>query len=115
VEELLSVDAEYREKARGNRLFTIAPLANNPEGARWLPVFRTMRGEWRCRALFSNTALAHRLNKTRDWVVIYFTDGTRTGQRTVITEKYGDLIGQRVVRGRELDCRALYRTPEPAA
>jgi hypothetical protein len=45
-----------------------------------------------------------------------------SGQRTVVTETRGDQRGQRVVRGRERECRAYYQTvpassrePEPAA
>ena len=64
--------------------------------------------------LFSNTALAHRLKKTRDWVVIYFTDGATSGQRTVVTEKYADLAGRRVVRGRERECREQTRQTDEA-
>src|SRR5207302_1143777 len=65
-------------------------------------------GPKRLRGLFSNTALAHRLNRTRDWVVISFHDGFTSGQRTVVTETVGDLRGRRVVRGRERECRAYY-------
>ncbi len=71
------------------------------------------------RALFSNTALAHRLERTRDWVVIFFEKGDVRGQRTVVTEPRGDLAGRRVVRGRENECRVYYEagpvTSEPAA
>jgi predicted flap endonuclease-1-like 5' DNA nuclease len=115
IEDLLAVDADYREYAEAGQLFTITPHKQNPNGERWLPVFSSRRGRWRYRVLYSNTAVAHRLNKTRDWVVIYFNDGTTSGQRTVVTEKHGDLVGRRVVRGRERECRALSETPEPAA
>jgi hypothetical protein len=122
VEELLAVDEEYRSGAAESVLPTIAPRRFNPEGEPWLPVFRTRRGGWRYRAIFSNTALAHRLETTRDWVVLYFDDGFSSGQRTVVTETRGDLRGRRVVRGRETECRELYReadakaspAPEPA-
>jgi hypothetical protein len=30
------------------------------------------RGAWHFTALFSNTARAHELRRTRDWVVLYF-------------------------------------------
>jgi putative hydrolase len=114
VDEILAVDGEYRARAEKDQLPTITPRRFNPENQRWLPIFRAERGGWRYRALFSNTALAHRLNRTRDWVVIYFTDGVRSGQRTVVTETRGDLTGQRVVRGRERECRLHYQ-PTPAA
>ena len=38
-------------------------------------------------------SLAHRLGRTRDWVVISFHDGFVSGQRTVVTETVGDLRG----------------------
>ncbi len=67
--------------------------------------------------LFSNTARAHELGRTSDWVVIYFHMDTQPeGQRTVVTEKQGDLVDRRVVRGRESECRAFYAVShEPAA
>jgi putative hydrolase len=52
--------------------------------------------------MFSNTALAHRLERTHDWVVIYFhLPHEAEGHATVVTERAGNLRGQRVVRGRE--------------
>jgi putative hydrolase len=100
---LLDVDDEYREKA--DRLPRIAPKRFNPTGERWLPVLHTERGDWRFTALYSNTALAHRLGRTRDWVVVYFhADHEPEGQRTVVTETRGPLAGRRVVRGREAEC-----------
>ena len=83
----------------------MAPRRFNPEHQPWLPLFTTDRNGWRYRALFSNTALAHRLGQTHDWVVVYFNDGMTFGQRTVVTETRGDLRGRRVVRGRERECR----------
>ena len=65
------------------------------------------------RLLFWNTALAHRLGQTHDWVVVYFDDGVISGQCTVVTETRGDLRGLRVVRGRERECRDAYAA-EPA-
>jgi hypothetical protein len=114
VADLLRVDAAYRENARLNRLPTIAPRRFNAEHEPWLPVYQEDRGGWHCRALFSNTALAHRLNQTHDWVVIFFDDGVTPGQRTVVTETRGDLRGRRVVRGRERECRAHYQAESAA-
>jgi putative hydrolase len=100
---LLDVDREYREKA--DRLPRIAPKRFNPAGERWLPVLHTERGDWRFTALYSNTALAHRIGRTRDWVVVYFhADHEPEGQRTVVTETRGPGTGRRVVRGREAEC-----------
>jgi len=37
--------------------------------------------------LYSNTAQAHQLGRTRDWVVIYYYDDQHAeGQHTVVTE-----------------------------
>jgi len=100
---VLDVDREYREKADG--LPRIAPRRFNPTGERWLPVLHTERGRWRFTALYSNTALAHRLGRTHDWVVVYFhANHQPEGQRTVVTETHGPLAGRRVVRGREAEC-----------
>lgn len=103
---LLDVDAEYRTKAHAGRLARIAPRRFNPSGKRWLPVLHTERDSWHFTALFSNTARAHELGRTRDWVVVYFrTDHEVEGQRTVVTETQGPQAGQRVVRGRESECQ----------
>ena len=59
--------------------------------------------------LCSNTARAHQLDRTRDWVIVYFYDDHHDeGQYTVVTETRGPLIRKRVVRGRETECRAYY-------
>jgi hypothetical protein len=109
VGELLEIDHEYRTAAARRDLPTIAPRRFNPVNEPWLPLLQTRRGSWRYRVLFSNTALAHRLGQTRDWVVIYFEDGWSSGQRTVVTERRGDLRGRRVVRGREQECRSHHQ------
>ena len=101
VGELLDVDREYREAASAARLPMIAPRRFNPEGRRWLPILHTTRGRRHYTALFSNTARAHRLGRTHDWVVIYCDRGDGDGQWTVITARDGPLRGQRIVRGRE--------------
>ncbi len=107
---LLEVDREYREKAEAGRLPTIAPKRFNPRQEAWLAVLHTRRGPWQFTALYSNTARAHELGRTRDWVVIYFYDDhQREGQYTVVTETRGPLAGQRVVRGRERECREYYQ------
>lgn len=104
---LLDVDREYREKAAAGLLRKIAPKRFNPGGEAWLPVLHTARGIWHFTALFSNTALAHRLGRTADWVVIFFAhDSGPDGRRTVVTETSGPARGRRVVRGREAECLA---------
>ncbi len=97
---LLDVDREYRERAAAGTLPTIAPRRFNPSGAAWLPVLHTERDGWHFTALYSNTALAHQLHRTHDWVVLYFYDDQHVeGQHTVVTETHGALSGERVVRG----------------
>ncbi len=109
VDVLLDVDREYVAKARSGALPTIAPRRFNPENRAWLPVLHTTRDGWHFTALYSNTAKAHELGRTRDWVVLYFDHHDRAErQRTVVTESRGALAGLRVVRGREADCRAYY-------
>jgi putative hydrolase len=87
----------------------ITPRRFNPRGSAWLPVLHTERGERVFHAFFSNTPLAHRLGRTRDWVVIYWDRDGVEGQGTVVTERRGELSGLRVVRGREDECRRHYR------
>jgi len=106
--ELLDVDREYREGVKEGRLPMIAPRRFNPERRRWLPVLHTSRGPRHYTALYSNTATAHRLGRTREWVVIYRDDRTADGQWTVITARSGPLSGHRVVRGREAECLRHY-------
>jgi putative hydrolase len=109
VPTLLDVDSEYLAKVAADRLPKIAPRRFNPAGEAWLPVLHAQREAWHFTALFSNTARAHQLGRSRDWVVIYFhSDHEPEGQCTVVTESQGDLAGRRVVRGREAECRAHY-------
>ena len=109
VATLLEVDREYRDKAHAGQLPTIAPKRFNPTGEAWLPVLHTETDGYHFTALYSNTALAHQLDRTRDWVVIYFYDDEHAeGQHTVVTETHGPLAGRRVVRGREAECRKHY-------
>ena len=116
VAAVLDVDREYREKAVRGELKTIAPRRFNPEGEAWLPVLHARRGRWHFTALYSNTALAHQLGRTRDWVVIYFYDGDHVErQHTVVTEPRGELAGRRVVRGREAECLDYYHPMLTAA
>lgn len=106
---LLDVDADYRAKAAAGSLKKIAPRRFNPEGEAWLPILHTERGDWHFTALYSNTARAHELGRTHDWVVIYFYDNDHAeGQCTVVDETRGPLQGRRVIRGRETECRHYY-------
>jgi len=103
VDEILDVDREYREKAAAGQLVKIAPRRFNPLRVAWLPILHTTRGRRHYTALFSNTSVAHRLNRTDDWVVIYWDDGHGERQCTVVTAQHGSLAGRRVVPGREAE------------
>jgi hypothetical protein len=105
---LLQLDGEYRSRAEADELRTIAPKRFNPAGRAWLPILHRSRREWHFTVLYSNTALAHHLGKTHDWVVIYYEDHGYEGQCTVVTEYEGLLETWRVVRGRERECREWY-------
>lgn len=109
VGELLDVDREYRGAAAAGRLRRIAPRRFNPRRRAWLPVMHTWRDGRHYTALFSNTARAHRLRRSRDWVVLYWDGHDGEQQCTIVTAQAGPLKGQRVVRGREVECEAYYR------
>jgi len=109
VDLLLDVDREYRERVAAGALRKIAPKRFNPGHEVWLPILHTQRGGWHFTAVYSNTALAHKLGRTHDWVVLYFYDGDHVErQNTVVTERSGELAGRRVVRGREEECQSHY-------
>jgi predicted flap endonuclease-1-like 5' DNA nuclease len=109
VAEILDVDREYRQKSDDGLLPTIAPTRFNPEHQKWLPILHSSRGERHYTALFSNSPTAHELNKTFDWVVIYYDGASGERQCTVITSMFGLLTGKRIVRGREPECMQYYR------
>ena len=109
VETLLDVDQAYRTQAEAGKLRKIAPKRFNPDGEAWLPILHTKRGEWDFTALYSNTARAHELEKTDDWVVLYYERGGTEEQATAVTETRGPLEGKRVIRGREEECRRYYQ------
>jgi len=105
---ILELDAEYRRRAEADKLRTIAPRRFNPEHVAWLPIMKVRRDSWDFTLLFSNTKRAHDLDKTADWVVIYFRKNGTESQCTVVTATRGRLEGKRVVRGREQECREHY-------
>lgn len=108
VEELLDVDREYRDGVRASTLPTIAPRRFNPDKRAWLPILHTQRGDRHYTAMFSNTARAHRLGTTLDWVILYQEGASGAHQCTVVTSRQGPLEGQRIVRGREAECREFF-------
>ncbi|MGI9327614.1 MAG: helix-hairpin-helix domain-containing protein [Pseudomonadales bacterium] len=109
INDLLHIDELYRTKAQAGELPTIAPRRFNPKHLAWLPVWHTQYNGWDYTVLFSNTARAHELKRTYDWIVIYFdNESHQEGQCTLVTEYHGSLAGQRVVRGRERECAEHY-------
>ncbi len=98
-QELLDIDADYRRAADAGALPTIAPRRFNPTGAAWLPILHTTRNGRHYTAMYSNTARAHQLGRTNDWIVIA-AEAPADGTWTVVTEIRGPNAGQRVVRGR---------------
>jgi DNA polymerase (family 10) len=112
VAEILDVDRQYREASSKGALPRIAPRRFNPRHEAWLSILHTRRGPREYTALYSNTARAHELGRTRDWVVLYFDgESSRERQCTVITAERGPLHGQRIVRGREAECLAYHSHP----
>jgi putative hydrolase len=87
----------------------VSPKRFNPANEAWLPVMHLSKDGWHFTALYSNSALAHELDRTRDWVVIYcYDDRHHESQHTVVSETRGTLAGRRVVRGRESECLQHY-------
>ena len=105
---LLDVDAEYRKAAREGTIRKIAPRRFNPKHEAWLPILHTEGGGWSFTAMFSNTARAHALGMTHDWVVVFYEREGVEGRATIVTEHHGRLVGLRVVRGREAACARHY-------
>jgi hypothetical protein len=105
---LLEIDAEYQRRAEAGELRKITPRRFNPEQKAWLPVLHREGEGWHLTALYSNTARAHELGATRDWVVIYFSQNGDEGQCTVVTARNGALRDKRVVRGRETESEQYY-------
>lgn len=105
---ILKVDKEYRRRAEAGDLPKISPRRFNPEKKAWLPVLHIDQEGWSFTAMYSNSALAHELGMTGDWVIIYYERDGQEDQCTVVTERRGRLAGKRVIRGRESECLAFY-------
>ncbi len=97
-QELLDIDADYRRGARDAILPRIAPRRFNPTNEPWLPIMHTSRNGRSYTSMYSNTARAHQLGRTDDWVVIA-AEAPFDGTWTVVTETQGPNMGKRVVRG----------------
>lgn len=89
VAELLDVDREYREGGR--------------------EILHTERHGRRYTALHSNSALARRVGRSEDWVVLDLEAPGPNPRWTIVTEWRGVMKGKRVVRGRELECFEYHR------
>ncbi|MEL7356357.1 MAG: helix-hairpin-helix domain-containing protein [Cyanobacteria bacterium J06648_10] len=105
VDLLLKVDEQYRYLAKAGQLRMVTPKRFNPDKKPWLPVMQMRKAGWLFNVLYSNTARAHELGKTHDWVVINYErtvhGQTQRGQCTVVTEPQGAHKGTRVVRRRD--------------
>lgn len=108
VATILEIDEEYRKQAAAGKLKMIAPRLLNPEKKAWLPLMAREYKGYKFTVMFSNTATAHKLGKTGDWVVVYYEKGKGENQCTVVTESRGPLKGKRVIRGREKECEKYY-------
>jgi hypothetical protein len=106
---ILKIDDQYRDKAARGELKTITPRRFNPEKKAWLPVLHSDEDGWLFTVMYSNSARAHELGKTKDWVIIYYERDGDENQCTVVTERSGILKGWRVIRGRESECLSYYR------
>ena len=109
VDELLDVDEEYRKKAQAGKLHLIAPRFFNPDKKAWLPILHTQRGDRHYTVLYSNTARAHEFGMTHGWVIIHRDDHEGDGQWTILTARFGLLVGRRIVCGHESECLEYYR------
>lgn len=108
VELVLESDREYREKAARGELKKIAPKRFNPLGEKWLPIYHKEKDGWAFTVLYSNSPLAHKLGRMRDWIIVYYEKDGEEDQCTVVTEWQGRLSGRRVIRGRETECLDYY-------
>lgn len=106
---ILKIDEEYRKRVAAGTLKKIAPRLLNPKKKAWLPIMAKEEKGYKFTLMFSNTPTAHKLEKTDDWVVVYYAKGKGENQCTVVTESRGLLKGKRVIRGREKECLMHYR------
>ena len=110
VELLLYIDRQYRNKAAAGVLPTLAHRRLNADGYVPPPVMHMTKGGWHFTALSQHAAMrTPEAGRPTDWVSLYFYDAVQCEhQRTVFTGTYGALVGKRIVRGREMECRVYY-------
>jgi DNA polymerase (family 10) len=115
VTTLLELDEEYRKRANSGRLHRIAPRRFNPQQQAWLSVMHVDHDGYSFTLMYSNTARAHRLGMTRDWVVVEYRKDGLSGRCTIVTETRGPDEYLRVIRGREGECHAhhILHPPPP--
>jgi len=110
VSVILRLDYLYRNKAEIGELHKLKPRKFNPNQRAWLPIYHKELNGWHFTCLYSNTARAHKMKMTKDWVVISYEKDGIEGQCTIVTEIQGELNGQRVIRGREEECLKFYKS-----
>jgi DNA polymerase (family X) len=108
VATILEIDEIYRKQVAAGKLKMIAPRLLNPQKKSWLPLMAREYKGYKFTVMFSNTATAHKLGKTDEWVVVYYEKGNGENQCTVVTESRGPCKGMRVIRGREKECEKYY-------
>ncbi|MBU9343239.1 helix-hairpin-helix domain-containing protein [Burkholderia multivorans] len=109
VELLLYVDRLYRRQAAAGTLPALASTRAHLDSDVRSPVMHMTKGGWHFTALCASGAPACASGRTINWVALYFYDALqREHQRIVVTETLGALVGKRIVRGREMECRAYY-------
>jgi hypothetical protein len=109
IEQLLSVDAEYRREVALGQLPKITPKRFNRNGEAWLPILHTERSGSHYTVLYSNTEHAHEAGAVGDWVIVHRDDPSERGQWTIMTSQFGSLAGRRLVLGHEAECISFYK------
>ena len=109
VELLLYIDRLYRNKAAAGALPMLVSRRLNADVSVSPPVMHMTKGGWHFTALCPYPARAQESGSTADWVALYFYDALQCEhQRTIVTGTVGSLVGKRIVRGREMECRVYY-------
>ncbi|MFG0266626.1 MAG: helix-hairpin-helix domain-containing protein [Rhodopirellula sp. JB055] len=109
VDELLEVDREYRQGVKEGNLMRISSSGQSSSEHASIPVMHTEREGRHYTAMFSHSARAKQQHATNDWVIIFRDDANAHGRWTVITARFGELSGFRIVLGREDDCVTYYQ------
>ncbi|MPV58071.1 DNA-binding protein [Burkholderia sp. HI2761] len=110
IELLLYIDRQYRNKAAAGVLPRLRHRRLNADGYVPPPVMHMTKGGWHFTVLSQHAAMrTPEAGRPTDSVSLYFYDAVQCEhQRTVFTETVGALVGKRIVRGREMECRVYY-------